>query len=47
MHWTIGSFLLGAVAGMLLGQHSVWRYLRKKRKVKIVDWEYSATKVNK
>ena len=31
--------------GMLIGQHFVWRHLRKKGQVTIDDWEYSARRL--
>ena len=33
------------ILGMVCGQHSVWRHLRKKGHVKIDDWYYAAVKV--
>ena len=40
LSFTIGA--IGSVIGMLLGQHSVWRYLRKKRRVEIGNHVYTA-----
>ena len=39
--------IFAALIGVVLGQHSVWKYLRKKRQVKIDEWYYTAVKVNK
>jgi len=47
---TIISYILfpvGILIGMIVGQLSVWRYLRKKRTVRIDIWEYSARKITK
>ena len=38
----IFAILIGVV-----GQHSVWRHLRKKGHVEINEWYYTAVKVNK
>lgn len=40
--YMILTFVMGALIGIVLGQLSVWRRLRKKRTIKICDWEYSA-----
>ena len=34
-------FSLGAIFGLLCGQRSVWRYLRKKGEVIINNWKYT------
>ncbi len=40
-------FPAGLLVGMIVGQLSVWRYLRKKKTVCIDVWEYSARKITK
>jgi hypothetical protein len=37
-------FLLGALTGIVLGQMSVWRVLRRKRFIEIEGWIYTAFK---
>ena len=32
--------------GVVIGQHSVWKYLRKKGHVRIDNWYYKAVNVN-
>jgi len=34
--------LFGMLIGLIIGQCNIWRYLRKKKIVRIDDWEYSA-----
>lgn len=43
--YIILGFIIGTLAGVILGQLSVWRHLRKKRVVRIIDWEYTAIPV--
>lgn len=42
--WLVVAVLVSVGIGLVLGQHSVWRHLRKGRKIKIEDWTYSASK---
>lgn len=39
--------LIVLIFGVVCGQHSVWRHLRKKGHVRIDEWYYTAAKVNK
>ena len=39
--------LIGIIIGTMWGQHSVWKYLRKKGHVTIDEWYYTAVNVNK
>jgi len=38
-------FPIGLLIGMIIGQLSVWRYLRKKGTVRVDVWEYSARQI--
>ena len=41
----IGIFAI--LIGVVIGQHSVWRHLRKKGHVRIDEWYYTAANVDK
>ena len=42
--WFGSIILLGLVIGVIIGQLSVWRGLRKSRTIKIDNWIYQAYK---
>jgi len=41
---TLIATLMGAT---LMGQYSVWRFLRKRGEVNIAGWQYTAVKLNR
>ena len=43
--WYVTVLLVGGCIGVVVGQLSVWRYLRKYKKTVINGWEYKAKEV--
>ena len=39
-------FVFGVLIGLIIGQCSVWRYLRKKRTVIIDNWKYTGEQMS-
>jgi len=42
---SISVFLFGALIGLIVGQRSIWRFLRKKGVVIIDNWRYTGEKI--
>ena len=44
--WCFNLFMIGMLIGFIVGQHSVWKELRRKRDIVIDNWIYSAGKLS-